>query len=282
MTLLALALLVPVVWGLLGAPPVPAAFEQLDALNAPPPPPPTPWMLTAFVLGALLSLGRARGVTVHVLTAAHEAGHALTAAFLGARLNRIALHRDGSGVAYSTLPRGARFRSLPISAAGYLTPGLLALAGVSAAIAGFASAWLAYLVAGTALVLALAVRSWWGVLVATLLVASGWGVLALGGRTLEALVVALLSGLLAAGGIADAGNQWRLRRGPGRTDASAMAGRTRLPAGAFAGAHLLAATVLAGAATAVTMGIWAGPLAPDLPGGQASSWQDHGVGRTPP
>lgn len=74
-------------------------------------------------------------LTRHVVTLAHEAGHALAAVATGRRLTGIRLHSDTSGLTLSRgKPRGPGM--VLTAAAGYLAPSLLGLAGAALIAAG--------------------------------------------------------------------------------------------------------------------------------------------------
>lgn len=258
-SLLAVLVLAPLVWALLGAPDVPGVTawlaEHLPELTASGSPDTVPTML-GLAAGMALSLGRPRRATVHVSTVAHEFGHGLTAAALGGRVRRVLLNRDGSGTAHVLPGRGA-VRRFVGSAIGYLSPGLLALATVQAVVAGWAVAWVLYLLAALAVMLVLVVRSWWGLLVALVLGGLGWAALQYAPATVIAVAVMVLAGVLAAGGVLDAWEQWRALDTDVDidvdTDADAMAAMTGLPAGFYAALHILGALALAAAAVAVPL-----------------------------
>ena len=123
-----------------------------------------------------------------------------------------------------------------------------------AATAGVAALWVAYLVAVIAVMLVLAIRSWWGLLVSLGLGGAGWALVALAPDVVVVSLVAGLAGLLAGGGTIDAWQQWRTRGTGSDSDAHTMAVQTRLPVGLFAGTHLAMAVGLAGAT--LTAPIW--------------------------
>jgi hypothetical protein len=211
----------------------------------------TTTLMVAIGAGVLLGVGRGRATTTHLSTLAHEFGHALIAALLGGRIDRITLARDGSGVAHFAFPDARPVRRFLVSFAGYLAPGVFGVACAQVAVAGLGSAWLAYLMVLLGVMLVLTVRSWWGALVAVLLGAAGWAVLALGSGWLAVLVVAGLAGAMVGGGVLDASGQWRLTRSAVATDASSMSAQTGLPARLFAGIQLVCAIALAAAAVAL-------------------------------
>ncbi|MGB8020731.1 MAG: M50 family metallopeptidase [Candidatus Nanopelagicales bacterium] len=253
-TAIAVALLAPVVWALLGTPPIPWLDPWVGGhapawLATPVPVSTTPFFATVLV-GVLLGVGRAGAVTTHLSTLVHEFGHGLTAALLGGRIDRITLDRDGSGRAHFAFPGRHPVRRFSVSFAGYVSPGVFGVASAQVALAGYAAAWLAYIVVLLAVMLVLAVRSWWGALLAVLLGAGGWGLLALiaGGESdvPASLLVALVAGVLLGGGVRDAVGQWRQSRGAVSTDAASMAAQTGLPTRLFAGLHVAFAVALAG------------------------------------
>lgn len=254
-TVLALVVLAPIVWALLGAEPIPAVdpwlAEHVPGWLTTPVVVSTTVLMVAIGVGVVLGVGRGRATTTHLSTLAHEFGHALMAALLGGRIDRITLARDGSGVAHFGFPDRRLVRSFLVSFAGYLSPGVFGVACVQVAVAGLGSAWLAYLVVLLGVMLVLTVRSWWGALVAVLIGAAGWAVLALGSGWLAVVVVAGLAGAMVGGGVQDASGQWRLARSAVATDASSLSAQTRLPARLFAGIHLACASALAAAAFAL-------------------------------
>lgn len=255
--LLAALVLAPVAWAVAGAPgsaglsawlgEVAPSLVPVGSLS-------TTALVGAVAVGTVLGAGRAKVATTHVSTLAHELGHGLTAAALGGRITRLRMRPDGSGVAHTALPAGRPGRAFVVSAAGYFAPGVLALASMQATGAHLATLWLAYLVAVVAVMLVLAVRSWWGAFIAMGLGAGGWAIIVLTPAPVDALAVAGLAGVLAGGGVVDAREQWRGRAGPVRSDAQAMARQSRLPVGVFAGLHLIAALLLA--AASLTQPLW--------------------------
>ncbi len=252
--LLSLLVLAPVAWALVGAPAAPQVSAWVDAslpLLASPHTVSTAALLGALLAGTVLGAGRAKVATTHVSTVVHELGHGLAAAALGGRISRLQMRRDGSGAAHTRLPGPSPVRRFVVAASGYPAPGIVAVASVQAVLAGIAGLWLAFLVAVLAVMLVLAIRSWWGALLAVALGGLGGAVVALAPATAVVLTVAGLAGLIAGGGVVDAVAQWRTRRGGRASDALTMAQQTGLPAGLFAGGHLLLATALAAATLAL-------------------------------
>ena len=253
--IVAVLVLTPVVWALAGAPAVPglgAWVAQHVPDLATGATVPAGALVASSLVGSLIGIGRARVTGVHVSTLTHELGHGLAAALLGGRIDRIHTQRDGSGVAYTAMPGHRPLRRFVVSAAGYLSPGVLALASMHAAVAGVAALWVAYLVAVIAVTLVLAIRSWWGLVVTVGLGGAGWALVALAPDVVIVSLVAGLAGVLAGGGTTDAWQQWRARFVRSGSDAASMAAQTGLPVGLFAGVHLLSAVVLAAATLTVT------------------------------
>ena len=139
-TVLALVVLAPIVWALLGAEPIPAVdpwlAEHVPGWLTTPVVVSTTVLMVAIGVGVVLGVGRGRATTTHLSTLAHEFGHALMAALLGGRIDRITLARDGSGVAHFGFPDRRLVRSFLVSFAGYLSPGVFGVACVQVAVAG--------------------------------------------------------------------------------------------------------------------------------------------------
>lgn len=253
----ALVLLVPLWWALLGAQPVPRLQDLLG--SAP------DWLLepvtvatgplvAASAIGVVLGIGRARSATTHLSTLAHEFGHGLTAALLGGRVSRITLSRDGSGIAYSSFPGRRPVRRFAVSFAGYVAPGIVGVACLRVALAGYGALWVGYIAAALAVLLVLTVRSWWGALVAVGCALGCAALLASESGWAAGVAVAGLGGALVAGGVIDSWAQWHACRSPSGTDADSMAEQTRLPARLFAGIHVLACLGLAAYGAALVLG----------------------------
>ena len=107
-TMLALVLLTPIVWALMGAEPITALAhwqaEHLPGWLTTPEPVSRTTLLVALGVGVVVGVGWGRAATTHLSTLAHEFGHGLVAALLGGRIDRITLARDGSGVAHFAFP----------------------------------------------------------------------------------------------------------------------------------------------------------------------------------
>ena len=162
-TVLALVLLAPVGWALLGAEPIrawePWAEQNLPGWLTAPVVVSTQAVVVALMVGVLLGLGRARVATTHLSTLAHEVGHGLTAALFGARIDRIILARDGSGMAHFSFPFGRPVLLFAVSFAGYVTPGVFGVASMQVALAGRGTVWLVYMMVLLVTMLVLVVGS---------------------------------------------------------------------------------------------------------------------------
>lgn len=129
------------------------------------------WPLAAVVV--LLAVPQLWHVVRHVVTIAHEAGHAIVATMLGREVRGIRLHADTSGL---TTHAGSQKR-LPLtltSFAGYPAPALVGLAAAYALHRGYAFALLWAVVLLLVLVL-VQIRNVYGFLVLVLAIAGlGW------------------------------------------------------------------------------------------------------------
>ncbi len=215
----------------------------LDRTPAPP-----PWVVVVSLVGAALLVGspRAWKLTRHVITIAHEGGHAVVGLLAGRHLAGIRLHSDTSGVTV-TSGRARGIGMIATVAAGYVTPSLL----------GLGAAWLVaarhigVLLLGSLVLLAVlltAIRNAFGVLIVALCGAAVAGAVWLGSSTLQAFLAWTTTWLLLLGGPRPI---WELRRGRHRramttSDADQLATLTHLPArlwiGTFAVVALAALT----------------------------------------
>ena len=139
---------------------------------------PSPTTTTVCVLIAFLAVAwrPAWGVTRHVVTIVHEAGHGFVAVLTGRRLSGIRLHSDTSGLTLSVgKPRG--FGMILTAAAGYPAPALLGLGATALLVRGYGVGLLWLLVLILALML-VQIRNWfglWSILVCgVVLVAVTW------------------------------------------------------------------------------------------------------------
>ncbi|NJC83736.1 M50 family metallopeptidase [Planosporangium mesophilum] len=109
--------------------PVSSLSDLWDRLLGSQPAPPRLIVLGTAVLAlAVVGPYRTWRISRHVVTIAHEGGHALTALLTGRRLSGIRLHSDTSGLTVSRgRPTGPGM--IATSLAGYLTPALTGLLG---------------------------------------------------------------------------------------------------------------------------------------------------------
>jgi hypothetical protein len=219
--------------------------------------------LPVLALGVVVAIGVAvwpvwrwlrNGVTF-----VHETGHAVTALLVGARVDRIHLHRDTSGDTAWYFRRGwGRFRAFLIAVAGYPAPPAAGLA-LAAALARDLAGTAAIVVAVAWVVVSVFwVRSAWGIGLAFVGVALGvaawWvGVVHLG--------LVALSWLWLLGGVRAS---WEVaKRRPRRGDASdAGQASAAIPVPAM----VWAVVFVVGAVAAAAGGGWALLSSPTGPG----------------
>jgi len=193
--------------------------------------------------------------TRHLLTIAHEGGHALMALLTGRRLAGIRLHSDTSGLSVS-VGRTTGVGMVATLAVGYLTPSALGLAAAATLASGRVTAMLW----GTLLLLAgvlLQIRNFFGF---GLLLVTGGLVLAVSywaPAEIQTLVAYLLAWFLLLGGIRPVLELARTRRATriGTSDADQLARLTGLPAGVWVVLFLAGAVVLAGLGVRLLSGI---------------------------
>jgi hypothetical protein len=183
----------------------------------------------AAVVGVALVVSPAWRVSRGWVTLAHEVGHALAAIVAEGRVRRIRIELDTSGVTEWSgdsvrrrIPRGF------VAWWGYPAPGLAALLLAIAVRTDHAVVALGVLAGVVAVVLALWIRSAWGVaLAATLAAACAAG--AAGGDATASAVAVGIAALWAVGGVrAAASAAPRTRRGDG-SDQATLAHHLWLP-----------------------------------------------------
>lgn len=201
------------------------------------------WALAAVAL--LLLVPQLWHVVRHVVTIAHEAGHALVAALLGRKVRGIRLHSDTSGL---TTHVGSTQR-LPLaltSFAGYPAPALLGLGAAALLSSSYAFALLWIMVLMLLIVL-VQIRNVYGFLVMVLaLGALGW--LAWAGPDAWRIGIAYgITWLLLLGAVRAVVELHGSRRSPsGRgSDADALARVTPLPGVVWIGVFWLVTAVCA-------------------------------------
>ncbi len=218
------------------------------ALERGPAPPPWVVVLSLAIAAAAVGLPRAWKVSRHVITIAHEGGHAVVGLLAGRRLAGIRLHSDTSGVTVTSgRPRGIGM--VATVAAGYVMPSLL----------GLGAAWLvasrhigALLLCSVILLAAMlvAIRNVFGVISVGVCAAAVAGALWFGSVTLQATLAWTVAWFLSLGGprpIWELRRSRRRRRTGSTSDADQLAALTHLPApvwvAAFAAVALLALAV---------------------------------------
>ncbi len=211
-------------------------------------PAPPPWVvvLSLVVAAAAVGLPRAWRWSRHVITIAHEGGHAVVGLLAGRRLAGIRLHSDTSGVTVTSgRPRGIGM--VATVAAGYVMPSLL----------GLGAAWLvasrhigALLLCSVILLAAMlaAIRNVFGVVSVGVCGAAVVGAVWFGSVTLQAALAWTAAWFLLLGGPRPIWELRRSRRRRGRStsDADQLAALTHLPAPVWvAGFAAVALTALA-------------------------------------
>lgn len=193
---------------------------------------PPNWVLIATGVAGLLTVvddriwRRAR----HVVTIAHEGGHALFALMTGRRLAGIRLHSDTSGVTVSAgRPTGPGV--IATIAAGYVTPSLLGLGAAGLLASGRVSLLLQLFVALLLAVLVV-VRNGFGVVSVAVTMVAVLAVSWFTSSTVQGGFAAYVTWFLLVGGVRPVIEvQRHRRRGQGRhSDPEQLAGLTRLPA----------------------------------------------------
>lgn len=170
--------------------------RHLDAVQAAQAAPPSATVVLAAGGLAVALVLLLWPVVGHVVTFAHEGGHALVAVLLGARVTGVRLHADRTGVTEST----KALLELPVTLAGYVAPSAFGVLGAVLLVRGRADVVL--LASLVLLVLLLvATRNWFG----RLAVAVTGGLLLLtllrGSADVRTLVACVWVWLLLVGGL---------------------------------------------------------------------------------
>jgi Peptidase M50B-like len=199
---------------------------------------------TALLALVVVAPYRSWRITRHVITIAHEGGHALTALLTGRQLSGIRLHSDTSGLTVSRgRPTGPGM--VATSAAGYLTPSLLGLLGAVLLTSGRITLmlWTALAVLAAMLIM---IRNAFGVISVVATIAIIFAVSWFTSAQTQAAFAYLSVWLLLLGGVRPIAELQRMRR-RGRlpySDADQLARLTRLP-GLFWVGFFLVGTVAA-------------------------------------
>jgi hypothetical protein len=189
-------------------------------------------------------------ISRHVVTIAHEGGHALTALLTGRQLAGIRLHSDTSGLTVSRgRPTGPGM--VATGMAGYLTPSLLGLLGAVLLTSGRITLmlWAALAVLAAMLVM---IRNVFGVVSVLTTIGIVFAVSWFASAQTQAAFAYFAVWLLLVGGVRPIAELQRMRR-RGRlpySDADQLARLTRLP-GVFWVAFFLLGTV-----AALLLGSW--------------------------
>ncbi len=219
--------------------------DMWDRLVGSQPAPPRGVVLGAALLALLVVAPySAWRISRHVVTIAHEGGHALTALLTGRQLAGIRLHSDTSGL---TVSRGqpAGPGMVATSMAGYLTPSLLGLLGAVLLTSGRITLmlWAALAVLAAMLVM---IRNVFGVVSVLTTIGIVFAVSWFASAQTQAAFAYFAVWLLLVGGVRPIAELQRMRR-RGRlpySDADQLARLTRLP-GVFWVAFFLLGTVAA-------------------------------------
>lgn len=126
-------------------------------------PPPEQWVVwVSAAVAFVLVLSPPWRLTRHLVTIAHEGGHAVVALLTGRKLSGIRLHSDTSGLTVSYgKPRG--FGMVCTAFAGYTAPGLVGLGAAFMLRQGYGVGLLWLLILVLALML-MQIRNWFGLL----------------------------------------------------------------------------------------------------------------------
>lgn len=193
--------------------------------------------LTGLVALGVVAYDRAWRRARHLVTIAHEGGHALVAVLTGRRLRGIRVHSDTSGLTLSSgrpTGPGMVFSLL----AGYLTPSLLGVGAAALVAAGriTLALWVALVLLLAVLVM---VRNGYGILAVLLTVVVVFVVSWFAAAGVQAGFAYLAAWFLLIGGVRPIGEVWRERRAAGRggsnSDPDQLARLTRVPAPLWVG-----------------------------------------------
>ena len=214
-------------------------------------PDPSSWLVLGTGLAALLAVlldGIWRWAR-HLVTIVHEGGHAVTAVLTGRRLTGIRLHSDTSGLTVSVgRPSGPGM--VATTAAGYLSPSLVGLAGVGLLAAGQVTVML-WAAAAFLVAMLVMVRNAYGALTLLLTGAVVVAVSLYASADVQGAFGYTATWFLLLGGVRPVSELWRERRRRRirSTDADQLARLTGVPGGFWVGGFGLATVAaLAGGA----------------------------------
>lgn len=220
--------------------------------------------LTVAALGvlAVLEPHSWKYVTTHVITVAHEFGHALVAVLLGGRPTGVKLNRDSSGVTSWRAPKRMwRLRQAVTAWWGVPTPPLIGAGCVWAAATGNPQ-WAILGVAVMLLIVFILIRNLWGLLVVGVSMWLTWLAWNSGPEIVTAAAYGI-GALLIVGGIRGGVEEFRSHLNP-ESDAGQLRRLLFLPS-AFWSATMITATVVSAALAG-----WAVLVAQQAPPGTAS------------
>jgi hypothetical protein len=187
-------------------------------------PPPAAVVVGAGMLAVVL-VALLWSVVGHVVTFAHEGGHALMAVLLGSRVSGVRLHADRTGVTEYTQP----LLRLPVTAAGYVAPSAFGVLGAALVARGRGEAVLGGSVVLLALLL-LVTRNWFGRFAVLLTGGALFAALQRGSPDVRVITACVEVWLLLVGGLVHV-----LRDGAHGVDFGTLRGLTWLvPAAAWA------------------------------------------------
>ncbi len=205
--------------------------DRLTTTQAPPP----AWLVAAVAMVALLLVGSTTiwRATRHIVTIAHEGGHALAALATGRKLNRIHVHSDSSGLTVSS-GRPSGLGMILTTMAGYPAPPLLGL-GFAALLGADRITLMLWTVVALLAALLIKIRNIHGVVSVLALGAAVFGVSWFGSDTLQAGFAYLGTWFLLFAGarpvveLQRTRSRQRSRYGEIDSDADQLARLTRLP-----------------------------------------------------
>jgi hypothetical protein len=229
-------------------------WEQLSARNEPLPLQ-AAW-LTILAAAALVLVPALWRLSRHVITIAHEGGHAVVATLTGRQLGGIRLHSDTSGLTVSRgRPRGLGMVLTLL--AGYTAPALLGLGAARMLSLGYDIGLLWLLLAALALLL-VQIRNWFGLWSVLVTAAAVFGITWFGSPPVQSVFALLITSFLPLGTVRTVLElqRSRSRRGGTTSDADQLARLTHIP-GVLWVAVFLGATILCAAGAAGFIGLLA-------------------------
>ncbi|TFC51694.1 M50 family peptidase [Cryobacterium sp. TMT1-21] len=221
-----------------------ALWGQLSARNEPLPAA-TAWLTIAAAALLVLVPGLWR-IGRHVITIAHEGGHAVVATLSGRRLGGIRLHSDTSGLTVSSgRPRGPGMVLTLL--AGYPAPALLGLGAARMLSLGYDIGLLWLLLVALALLL-VQIRNWFGLWSVLVTAAVIFGITWFASPPVQGVFALLITAFLLLGAVRTVAELHRSRsrsRGSA-SDADQLARLTHIPGVIWVAVFLVATVACAG------------------------------------